>query len=84
MLEWEHVPLENTGINVLTVVKLWTKLRWRETMCPHFCALLQEAQQTSGAVERRFSILKRILRDHRNFDVGNVRYYALQNFNSTA
>ena len=43
------------------------------TIDPTSYALLQKAQRTSAAVERSFSMLSKLLRKDRNFDVENVK-----------
>ena len=43
------------------------------TTDPTSYALFQKAQSTSAAVERSFSILSKLLRKDRNFDVKNVK-----------
>ena len=43
------------------------------TIDPSSYALLQKAQPTSAAVERSFSMLNKLLRKDRNFDVKNVK-----------
>ena len=43
------------------------------TIDPTSYALLQKAQRTSAAVERSFSMLNKLLRKDRNFDVENVK-----------
>ena len=43
------------------------------TIDPTSYALLQKAQPTSAAVERSFSMLNKLLRKDRNFDVKNVK-----------
>ena len=43
------------------------------TIDPTSYALLQKAQLTSATVERSFSMLNKLLRKDRNFDVKNVR-----------
>ena len=43
------------------------------TIDPTSYALLQKAQPTSAAVERSFSMLNKLLRKYRNFDVKNVK-----------
>ena len=45
------------------------------TIDPTSHALLQKAQPTSAAVERSFSMLSKLLRKDRNFDVKNVKIY---------
>ena len=45
------------------------------TIDPTSYALLQKAQPTSAAVERSFSMLNKLLRKDRNFDVKNVKKY---------
>ena len=44
-------------------------------------ALLQKAQLTSAAVERSFSMLSKLLRKDRNFDVKNVKKYMMLYYN---
>ena len=48
------------------------------TIDPTSYALLQKAQPTSAAVERSFSMLSKLLRKDRNFDVKNVKKYMMQ------
>ena len=43
------------------------------TIVPTSYALLQKAQPTSAAVERSFSMLNKLLRKDRSFDVKNVK-----------
>ena len=43
------------------------------TIDPTSYALLQKAQPTSAAVQRSFSMLNKLLRKDRNFDVKNVK-----------
>ena len=43
------------------------------TIDPTSYALLQKAQPISAAVERSFSMLSKLLRKDRNFDVKNVK-----------
>ena len=43
------------------------------TIDPTSYALLQQAQPTSAAVERSFSMLNKLLREYRNFDAKNVK-----------
>ena len=43
------------------------------TIDPTSYALLQKSQPTSAAVERSFSVLSKLLRKNRNFDVKNVK-----------
>ena len=45
------------------------------TTGPTSYALLQKVQPTSTAVERLFSMLSKLLRKDRNFDVKNVKKY---------
>ena len=47
------------------------------TVDPTSYALLQKAQPTSAAVERSFSMLNKLLRKDRNFDVKNVKKYMM-------
>ena len=51
------------------------------TIDPTSYALLQKAQPTSAAVERSFSILSKLLRKDRNFDVENVKKYMMLYYN---
>ena len=51
------------------------------TIDPTSYALLQEAQPTSAAVERSFSMLSKLLRKDRNFDVKNVKKYTMLYYN---
>ena len=44
-------------------------------------ALLQKAQPTSAAVKRSFSMLSKLLRKDRNFDVKNVKKYMMLYYN---
>ena len=44
-------------------------------------ALLQKTQPTSSAVERSFSMLSKLLRKDRNFDINNVKKYMLLYYN---
>ena len=50
-------------------------------IAPTTYALLQNAQPTSAAVERSFSMLSKLLRKDRNFDVKNVKKYLLLYYN---
>ena len=43
------------------------------TIDPTSYALLQKAQPTSAAIERSFSMISKLLRKDRNFDVKNVK-----------
>ena len=47
------------------------------TIDPTSYALLQRAQPTSAAVERSFSMLNKLLRNDRNFNVKNVKKYMM-------
>ena len=47
------------------------------TIDPTRCALLQNAQPISAAVERSFSMLSQLLRKDGNFDVKNVKKYMM-------
>ena len=47
-------------------------------------ALLQTAKTTSAAVERLFSMLNKLLRKDRNFDVKNVKKYMMLYYNKTS
>ena len=51
------------------------------TIDPTSFALLQKAQPTSAAVERSFSMLSKLLRKDRNFDVKNIQRYILLYYN---
>ena len=51
------------------------------TIDPTSCALLQKAQPTSAAVERSFSMLSKLLRKYRNFDVKNAKKYMVLYYN---
>ena len=44
-------------------------------------ALLQKAQSTSATVERSFSMLNKLLRKERNFDVKKVKKYMMLYYN---
>ena len=50
-------------------------------IAPTTYALLQNAQPTSAAVERSFSMLSKLLRKDRNFDVKKVKKYLLLYYN---
>ena len=54
------------------------------TIDPTSYALLQKAQPTSAAVERSFSMLKKLLRKDRNFDVKNLKKYMMLYYNKTS
>ena len=54
------------------------------TIDPTSYALLQKAQPTSAAVERSFSMLSKLLRKDRNFDVKNVKKYMMLYYNKTS
>ena len=51
------------------------------TIDPTSYALLQKAQLTSAAIERSFSMLSKLLRKDRNFDVKNVKKYIMLYYN---
>ena len=51
------------------------------TIVPTSHALLQKAQSNSAAVERSFSMLSKLLRKDRNFDVKNVKKYMMLYYN---
>lgn len=55
----------------------------RSDISPSVFKLLLNAQPTSAAVERSFSMLKNVLKDNRNFSFENVRQFATINFNSS-
>ena len=50
-------------------------------IAPTTYALFQKAQSTSTAVERSFSMLSKLLRKNRNFDIKNVKKYMLTYLN---
>ena len=54
------------------------------TIDPTSYALLQKAQPTSAAVERSFSMLNKLLRKDRNFEVKNVKKYMMLYYNKTS
>ena len=54
------------------------------TIDPTSYALLQKAQPISAAVERSFSMLSKLLRKDRNFDVKNVKKYMMLYYNKTS
>ena len=54
------------------------------TIDPTSYALLQKAQPTSAAAERLFSMLNKLLRKDRNFDVKNVKKYMMLYYNKTS
>ena len=51
------------------------------TIDPTSYALLQKAQPISAAVERSFSMLSKLLRKDKNFDVKNVKKYMMPYYN---
>ena len=51
------------------------------TIDPTSNALLQKAQLTSAAVEKSFSMLSKLMRKDRNFDVKNVKKYMMLYYN---
>ena len=51
------------------------------TIDPTSYALFQKAQPTSDAVERSLSILSKLLRKDRNFDIKNVKKYMMLYYN---
>ena len=54
------------------------------TIDPTSYALLQKTQPTSAAVERSFSMLNKLQRKDRNFDVTNVKKYMMLYYNKTS
>ena len=54
------------------------------TIDPTSYALLLKAQPTSAAVERSFSMLNKLLRKDRNFNVKNVKKYMMLYYNKTS
>ena len=54
------------------------------TIDPTSYALLQNAQPTSAAAERSLSMLNKLLRKDRNFDVKNVKKYMMLYYNKTS
>ena len=55
----------------------------RPEISPATYAQLKEAQCTSTAVERSFSMLQKLLRDDRNFRPENVKKYIVAMFNKS-
>jgi hypothetical protein len=55
-----------------------------ELISPYLYALLHEAQPTSICVERSFSMLKKLMANDRNFDVGGIKKYFIVYFNKKA
>ena len=51
------------------------------TIDPTSYALLQKAQSSSATVERSFSMLSKLTRKDRNFDVKNVKTYMMLYYN---
>ena len=51
------------------------------TIDPTSYAPLQKAQPTSAAFERSFSMLSKLMRKDRNFDVKNVKKYMMLYYN---
>ena len=51
------------------------------TIDPTSYALQRKAQQTSSAVERSFSMLSKLVRKDKNFDVKNVKKYMMLYYN---
>ena len=51
------------------------------TIYPTSYTLLKNAQSTSVAVERSFSVPSKLLRKDRNFDVKNVKKYMMLHYN---
>ena len=54
------------------------------TIDPTSYALLHKAQPTSAAVERSFSMLNKLLRKDKNFDVKNLKKYMMLYYNKTS
>ena len=54
------------------------------TIDPASYELLQKAQPTSAVVERSFSMLNKLPRKDRNFDVKNVKKYMMLYYNKTS
>ena len=75
--DYINKPLSNSDLE--TIINC-TNL----TIDPTRCALLQKAQPTSAAVERSFSMLNKLLRKDRNFDVKNVKKYMMLYYNKTS
>ena len=65
--------LSNSDLEIINCTNL--------TIDPTSYALLQKAQPTSAAVERSFSMLSKLLRKDRNFDVKNVKKYIVLYYN---
>ena len=68
----DYINKRLSNSDVETIIKC-TNL----TIDPTSYALLQKAQPTSAAVERSFSMLNKLLRKDRNFDVKNVKKYMM-------
>ena len=55
----------------------------RQHISPAVYHMLQNSQTTSASVERRFSMLKKLLAKDRNFKVENLRHYMILHFNAS-
>ena len=53
------------------------------TIDPTSYALLQKSQPTSASVERSFSMLSKLLRKDKSFDVKNVKKYMMLYYNKS-
>ena len=51
-------------------------------LSPYLKALVQQGQCTTIDVERSFSMLSKLLRDDRNFNEENIKYYMISYYNS--
>ena len=56
----------------------------RQDISPAGYHLLQNSQPTSASVQRRFSMLIKLLANNRNFKVENVRHYMILHFNKNS
>ena len=65
--------------DLLAIVKLS-----KENVSPSTYVLLQKCQATSSAVERSFSMLKKLLAKDRQFKDDNVKNYLIPHYNSVA
>ena len=55
----------------------------RDHISPDLYSKLLQAQSTSVSVERSFSMLKKLLRDDRNFLPENIEHYIVLYYNSS-
>ena len=71
-----YIKKQQSNLDLETIINC-TNL----TINPTSYALLQKAQPTSAAVERSFSMLSKLLRKNRKFDVNNVKKYMMLYYN---